>query len=161
MRCDHYEALTHDGAVYCVECLPADVTEDSEEVHPVFADSEWDAYPVCDSCTRVHTYVGLTPYGERCEYLRHESREMREFRARHKADDRSPHRELPSIAWPGAYPLYYLLRDGDTLCPTCAEKHQDTLCPIIAYDIHYEGPPVICGECGKEIESAYGDPSEK
>ena len=64
--CD-FDAVVYDGAVYCTGCLPEGVTEDSEEVHPAFADSEWDHYPVCDACGERHTYVNLTADGRRNE----------------------------------------------------------------------------------------------
>ena len=54
-----FEACTYDGAVYCVSCLPDGVDEDSEGVSPIFADSEWETYPVCSHCGEVHEYVNL------------------------------------------------------------------------------------------------------
>ena len=64
MKSFDYYACTYDGAVYCTECLPDSVTDESEEVSPIFADSEWDSYPVCDKCGCVHDYVCLTSYGQ-------------------------------------------------------------------------------------------------
>jgi hypothetical protein len=32
---------------------------------------------------------------------------------------------------------------------------------VVAGDVYYEGPPLICDDCGVEIESAYGDPDEE
>jgi hypothetical protein len=58
--CD-FDAVTYDADVYCVECLPHDVDVDSEDVGPIFADQEWDYYPVCCNCGRVHEYVSLLP----------------------------------------------------------------------------------------------------
>lgn len=57
MKSFDYEAVTYDGAVYCVECLPDGVTMNSDEVSPIFADSEWDSAPVCDACGAEHDYV--------------------------------------------------------------------------------------------------------
>jgi len=59
MKAFDYDAVTYDCAVYCVGCLPAGVNVNSDEVHPVFADSEWDTAPVCDACGEVHDYVTL------------------------------------------------------------------------------------------------------
>jgi hypothetical protein len=28
--------------------------------------------------------------------------------------------QLSQWAWPGGYPLYYMVEDGGALCPTCA-----------------------------------------
>jgi hypothetical protein len=70
MKSYDYEAVAYDGAVYCCGCLPDGVTEESEEASPIFADSEWDCYPVCDHCGCTHDYVGLTSYGQAREALR-------------------------------------------------------------------------------------------
>lgn len=60
-----YEAVVYDGEIYCVGCLPEGVSVDSDEVSPIFADSEWDYYPVCADCGTVHDYVNLTAEGEK------------------------------------------------------------------------------------------------
>src|ERR671923_253380 len=57
MKSFDYEAVTYDGAVYCVDCLPDGVNVNDDEVSPIFADSEWDTAPVCDVCGTVHDYV--------------------------------------------------------------------------------------------------------
>ena len=57
MNCFDYDAMALDGEVYCVGCLPDGVTE--EEADPIFADSEWQSYPVCGACGTVHEYVTL------------------------------------------------------------------------------------------------------
>lgn len=63
MKAYDYEAVTYDGDVYCLGCLPAGVTDGTDGVSPIFADSEWDDYPVCTACGAVHDYVSLTDYG--------------------------------------------------------------------------------------------------
>lgn len=55
--------LQDDPSVYCNEC--ADVDLNGENVYPIFADQEWDHYPVCDVCGREHDYVRLTSEGIR------------------------------------------------------------------------------------------------
>ncbi len=60
--CD-FNAYTHDGAVYCVGCLPDGVDPNGEEVSPIFGDAEWDYYPTCDACGYEHDYVSLTTEG--------------------------------------------------------------------------------------------------
>jgi hypothetical protein len=72
MKAYDYEAVTYDADVYCVGCLPDDVSVDDEEVGPIFADSEWDHYPVCAHCGTVHDYVSLTTYGR--DQLRRDAR---------------------------------------------------------------------------------------
>lgn len=59
MKAYDYEAVVFNCEVYCVECLPEDVDVDSEDVHPVFADSEWDTAPTCVHCNAVHDYVSV------------------------------------------------------------------------------------------------------
>jgi hypothetical protein len=58
-----YEAVTFNGAVYCTGCLPEGVDVDSDDVCPIFADSEWDYFPSCDTCLKLHTYMNLTDEG--------------------------------------------------------------------------------------------------
>jgi hypothetical protein len=79
--------------------------------------------------------------------------------------------QFSAYAWPGGYPIVYIMEDEGILCPACANgkngsdatiKSSD--CPddkqwhIIGADIHYEGEPIICDHCNAQIESAYGDP---
>ena len=74
MKSYDYDAVVYDGTCYCCGCLEKackvpegyehqQVTLDSDEVSPIFADSEWDGYPVCDHCGAVHDYVSLTDEG--------------------------------------------------------------------------------------------------
>lgn len=57
MKAWDYDAVTYDGDVYCVGCLPDGVTEEDEEVCPIFASDEWDSTPVCCVCGEEHDYV--------------------------------------------------------------------------------------------------------
>lgn len=59
MKSYDYEAVTYDGAAYCVECLPEGVTSSDEEVSPIFADAEVDAAVVCDACGSIHDYMNV------------------------------------------------------------------------------------------------------
>lgn len=72
-------------------------------------------------------------------------------------DARDADGNLPAYAWPGGYPIIYLTRDGLTLCPACAND-ADTSDPVVAGDVYWEGPALICDDAGETIESAYGDP---
>jgi len=85
--------------------------------------------------------------------------------------DREPYKlesgKLQSFAFPGGYPLYYLCADGECLCGDCASlpeceqaEPSDTDWFLVGAGIHYEGSPITCAHCGKEIESAYGDENE-
>jgi len=71
-------------------------------------------------------------------------------------------------AWPGGYPVYVVLADGELLCRDCARreyrniadstlhKHRDGW-KAAGADILYEGTE-YCGHCSCELESAYGEP---
>lgn len=52
-----YDAVIYDSAIHCLSCLPENVTE--KDYEPIFADSEWDEYPTCDCCGKIHDYVKL------------------------------------------------------------------------------------------------------
>jgi hypothetical protein len=60
MKSYEYNACVFKGEILCNECLHLDVK--TEEVQPIFADSEWDSYPVCSKCGEVHDYVVLLDY---------------------------------------------------------------------------------------------------
>lgn len=77
---------------------------------------------------------------------------------------------LDAYAWPGGYPMVYLTSDGATLCPDCVNKEIDRVDAelrhpehhdqfrVISADVHWEGEPLVCDHCNKEIASAYGVP---
>ena len=59
MKAYDYDAVVYDCDIYCVECLPDNVDIDSEDVMPIFADSEWGYVPVCCSCGTEHDYIAI------------------------------------------------------------------------------------------------------
>lgn len=76
--------------------------------------------------------------------------------------------EAEKYAWPGGYPIVYVMNDGDILCSDCMN---DPTNPVhfggdtddwrcIGRDVFLEGSPEHCANCNKIIESAYGDPAE-
>lgn len=67
MKAYDFDCVVYDGGHYCVDCLPAGVSVESEDVAPVFATEEMDYYPTCCVCHERHEYVSLTPDGERYE----------------------------------------------------------------------------------------------
>lgn len=80
-------------------------------------------------------------------------------------DMRFSHLEWESYIWPGGYEMHYYTHTGDVLCHQCANDNlmltidSDTHdWYIVAGDVYWEGPAMICDHCGREIESAYGDP---
>ena len=72
--------------------------------------------------------------------------------------------QLPAFTSLGLYPLVYFDGDMSTLCATCATAALEDEIPHFrpqAYGIHWEGEPIICDQCGAEIESAYGPLEEE
>ena len=70
---------------------------------------------------------------------------------------------LPSYSELGGYPLLYITRCGDVLCPACATEQIDAGNDmnddqVTAVDVFYEGADETCGNCHTPIPSAYGDP---
>ena len=57
MKAFDFRAVVYDGEVYCVDCCPVPV--ESEEVSPIFADSEWDYAPTCTVCGAEHDYMTI------------------------------------------------------------------------------------------------------
>lgn len=78
--------------------------------------------------------------------------------------------ELPAFAWPGGYPLVYLLADGEILCPDCANGKNgseaitadadDPGWHVIDCEVCWEGEVGYCAHCNGDIESAYGPVAE-
>lgn len=78
------------------------------------------------------------------------------------------HLEWESYIWPGGYEITYVTHGGGSLCHQCANTNLElTIDPdahdwyIVAGYVNWEGPTTICDHCGRDIESAYGDPSEE
>lgn len=75
-------------------------------------------------------------------------------------------------AWPGGYPVYVILSDGERLHAQCARENYRQISQATrtnardgwqaaGADVFWEGAPDICPHCNKELESAYGDPDAK
>ena len=72
------------------------------------------------------------------------------------------------FAWPGGYPMFVLLSDGEALCMDCAkseykqvaranrENLRDGWKPE-AVAINWEDSDCYCAHCNGQIESAYGE----
>lgn len=60
MKSYDYDAVVFDGEIYCIGCLPENISEN--ECDPIFADSEWQSYPICCECQQVHHYVQMLPF---------------------------------------------------------------------------------------------------
>ena len=71
-------------------------------------------------------------------------------------------------AWPGGYPTYIILSDGEYLCWECLKseygqvaqatrEHGNNGWRAVVMDINWEDTDATCGHCCKELESAYSD----
>lgn len=71
-------------------------------------------------------------------------------------------------AWPGGYPQFFLCSDGGVLSFEAAKANRRLILEsirdqdnsgwqIVACDINWEDPELICDHTGKRIESAYGE----
>lgn len=83
--------------------------------------------------------------------------------------------ELSSIiqrpyAWPGGYPRYAVMEDGEALCAECckrnasliiqASEYEDKQWSLAGIDINWEDTSLVCSNCNEIIESAYGEDEE-
>lgn len=73
------------------------------------------------------------------------------------------------FAWPGGYPRYAVMDDGEALCHRCVSSNKMLIAKapdgdewhINMVSINWEDPQLFCAHCGKRIESAYAEPEEK
>ena len=73
--------------------------------------------------------------------------------------------ELPKFAWPGGYPVFYVMDDGEAMCPTCVNDKLNPLHEggdadgwrIEGADVNYEDAQLYCAHCNGRIESAYAE----
>ncbi len=70
---------------------------------------------------------------------------------------RSEDGKLPAYAWPGGYPVFYMDKGNNCLCPKCAEENDEFSEPLEAYDVNWEDEMLYCDHCDNQIESAYGE----
>ncbi len=72
-------------------------------------------------------------------------------------------------AWPGGYPLYIVMADGESLCVECGKREYKLLAQACrdkdktggwlpyAPDVNWEDPDLYCCHCEERIESAYAE----
>ncbi|MBK6906322.1 MAG: hypothetical protein IPH08_04135 [Rhodocyclaceae bacterium] len=70
-------------------------------------------------------------------------------------------------AWPGGYPLYGIVADGEALCSTCGgmpevrdadeDDPSDAQWRLIAVEVNWEDADLFCAHCNGRIESAYAE----
>lgn len=78
---------------------------------------------------------------------------------------REPH------AWPGGYTKVLIMIDGEAMCSACVKENFRLILQATrdnarsgwaahSADVHWEGAPMYCANCNKEMPSEYGDPDE-
>lgn len=78
--------------------------------------------------------------------------------AKWKADNDG---KIPSHAWPGGYPLYYVTADGGTLSPKAVIENEalcsgdDPQWSVVAVQTNYEDTELYCDHTGERIDAAY------
>lgn len=74
-------------------------------------------------------------------------------------------------AWPGGYPMYLVMEDGEALCMNCGRNEYRQIVQgrydrkrgfrtgwhVEAVDINWEDPALFCCHCNQRIESAYAE----
>jgi hypothetical protein len=76
--------------------------------------------------------------------------------------------ENGAYAWPGGYPLFFLMSDGETLSFAAAKAESDLIRAaiadksndgwrVIAVDVNWEDGDLTCSHTGERIESAYAE----
>jgi hypothetical protein len=68
-------------------------------------------------------------------------------------------------AWPGGYPVYAIMQDGETMCAACATENENLILvadrdddeqwQLADVEVNWEDA-LACVQCGKMIETAYG-----
>lgn len=74
--------------------------------------------------------------------------------------------KFPAYCWPGGYPLFYVSKKSEVVCPKCAnhdmtENAFKDECgndlDIVTADANWEDPRLYCDICEERIESAYAE----
>lgn len=115
-----------------------------------------------------------------CEGNLHDTRDPNWASNPLRRNYRKAHREIRSVAdfkatlrhgahaWPGGYPLYLLMEDGECMHFHCARQNAREIIAAIraswrngwrcvACDVNYEDSDMYCCQCDERIESAYGE----
>jgi hypothetical protein len=70
--------------------------------------------------------------------------------------------------WPGGYPVYTVMADGEMLCAKCARGNYRLIAQAtrndprsdwaaVGADVLWESDGETCAHCGDELQAAYGD----
>lgn len=143
-----------------------DVKLDISNTLPIRGDDslEESDYETCGTCGYDHSYDYdmLSPQDlAKALHAHMEAGDEDMLPMRHHHMTHGKSEDFPSYTSVGSYPMLYCLPSGDCFCGDCASKlpHKDR--KKLIKDVFYEGAPEECAECGKEIESAYGNPYQK
>lgn len=79
-------------------------------------------------------------------------------------------------AWPGGYPIHFVMGDGAPVCFSCAQRYRGYMAAAlgdkrhgrnthisgaeylpVAVEINWEDDEAVCAGCGQRIEVAYGN----
>ena len=71
-------------------------------------------------------------------------------------------------AWPGGYPMFLVMKDGEAVCMDCAAKNEELILRAtndgyetdwiaIGVEVNWEDTDLLCVHCSERIESAYGE----
>ena len=71
-------------------------------------------------------------------------------------------------AWPGGYPMFLVMKDGESVCMGCAAKNEELILRAtndgyeedwiaVAVEVNWEDTDLLCIHCSGRIESAYGE----
>lgn len=76
------------------------------------------------------------------------------------------------FAFPGGYEKHFVMADSETVCFDCADANRERIAAEMvdqlhgdkdwqaaACSIHWEGAPLQCANCNRDIESCYGEES--
>ena len=74
---------------------------------------------------------------------------------------------LDAYAWPGGYPVYAVMDDGESLCPSCVRENVRLILSathdrdihsgwyFVGAQVNWEDDSLYCAHCGKPLEPAY------
>jgi hypothetical protein len=76
--------------------------------------------------------------------------------------------EAGPYAWPGGYPRYFIMSDGDSLSFNAAKDNKDLIADaireydnsgwrVVACEVNWEDTDLYCAHTNKRIPSAYGE----
>jgi len=181
-------AFTGDADIWCPDCATEKYGEEGDaprldgegnEVGAIFSTSfESDVPEHCAGC-REFLENDLTGEGVRyvADATGAQADEWREhygiaggWSAAPRVESGPDAGKLVTYAWPGGYPVYYIVGDDNnagTICPECAQGVADAPGDYShdqfryrSCEANYEDTELECDHCYERIPCAYGDPDD-